>query len=85
MTPKEQRNEHLAQTVIKNLHRRHIEGFYCKSEKHGIARQCCTIRHQDTMPGGWSMPQLQFTRIHLQLRPLSQKLPQRPSRSSARW
>lgn len=29
MTPKELRNERLAQTLIKNLKRRHIEGFYC--------------------------------------------------------
>ena len=29
MSPKEQRNEHLAQSIIKNLKRRHIEGFYC--------------------------------------------------------
>ena len=29
MTPQEQRNERLAKTVIKNLQRRHIEGFYC--------------------------------------------------------
>ena len=29
MTPQKQRNEQLAQTIIKNLKRRHIEGFYC--------------------------------------------------------
>lgn len=29
MTTKELRNERLAQTIIKNLKRRHIEGFYC--------------------------------------------------------
>ena len=29
MTPQEQRNERLAKTIIKNLQRRHIEGFYC--------------------------------------------------------
>ena len=29
MTPQEQRNELLAKTIIKNLQRRHIEGFYC--------------------------------------------------------
>ena len=29
MTPKEQRNERLAKTIINNLQRRHMEGFYC--------------------------------------------------------
>jgi len=29
MTPKEERNERLAKTLIKNLQHRHIEGFYC--------------------------------------------------------
>ena len=29
MTPQELRNERLAKTVIKNLQRRHMEGFYC--------------------------------------------------------
>ena len=29
MTPKELRNERLAETLIKNLKRRHIEGYYC--------------------------------------------------------
>lgn len=38
MTPEEQRNEHLAQTIIKNLHRRHIEGFYCKSGEEAVKK-----------------------------------------------
>ena len=29
MKPQEERNERLAKTVIKNLQRRHMEGFYC--------------------------------------------------------
>ena len=38
MTPKEQRNEHLAQTIIKNLHRRHIEGFYCPTNEDAVKK-----------------------------------------------
>ena len=38
MTPKEQRNEHLAQTIIKNLQRRHIEGFYCPTGKEAVKK-----------------------------------------------
>lgn len=38
MTAKEQRNEHLAQTIIKNLQRRHIEGFYCTTGKETVKK-----------------------------------------------
>jgi len=34
----EQRNEHLAQTIIKNLQRRHIEGFYCTTGKEAVKK-----------------------------------------------
>ena len=36
MTPTEQRNEQLAQTIIKNLQRRHIKGFYCPTAEEAI-------------------------------------------------
>ena len=37
--PQEQRNERLAQKIIKNLKRRHIEGFYCATaEEAALAR-----------------------------------------------
>ena len=38
MTPKELRNERLAQTIIKNLKRRHIEGFYCPTGEDAVKK-----------------------------------------------
>ena len=38
MTPLEQRNERLAQTIIKNLKRRHIEGFYCATAEEAVKK-----------------------------------------------
>ena len=38
MAPKEQRNERLAHTIIKNLHRRHIEGFYCPTGEDAVKK-----------------------------------------------
>jgi len=38
MMPKEQRSEHLAQAIIKNLHSRHIEGFYCKNGEDAVKK-----------------------------------------------
>ena len=38
MKPKELRNEHLAQTIIKNLKRRHIEGFYCPTGAQAVEK-----------------------------------------------
>ena len=36
MTPQEQRNERLAQTIIKNLKRRHMDGFYCATAEEAV-------------------------------------------------
>ena len=38
MTPREQRNERLAKTLIKNLQRRHIEGFYCPTAEEAVRK-----------------------------------------------
>ena len=38
MTPQELRNERLAKTVIKNLQRRHIEGFYCPTAEEAVKK-----------------------------------------------
>ena len=38
MTPQEQRNERLAQTIIKNLKIRHIEAFYCASAQEAVKK-----------------------------------------------
>ena len=47
MTPLEQRNERLAQTIIKNLKRRHIEGFYCATAEEAVKKvselMCSTV------------------------------------------
>ena len=36
--PQEQRNERLAQKIIKNLKRRHIEGFYCATAEEAVKK-----------------------------------------------
>ena len=38
MTPKEKRNERLAQKLLKNLQRRHIEGYYCPTGKEAVRK-----------------------------------------------
>ena len=38
MTPQELRNERLAMTIIKNLQRRHIEGYYCPTAEEAVKK-----------------------------------------------
>ena len=38
MTPTEARNEHLAQTIIKNLQRRHIKAYYCPTAADAVRK-----------------------------------------------
>lgn len=38
MSVKEQRNERLANTIIKNLERRHISGYYCATRKEAVRK-----------------------------------------------
>ena len=38
MKPQEMRNERLAKTVIKNLQRRHMEGFYCATAEEAVRK-----------------------------------------------
>ena len=132
MTPKEIRNELLAQKMIKNLKRRNFEALYCPTAAEAVEKvsslipdgssvtwggsmtirdmgltaalhkrdldildrdlaadrdeaqriyreagksyQCRPFRHQDTMPRGRNMPQLQLSREHLQLHTLHAQL-----------
>ena len=55
MTPKEQRNERLAQTVIKNLQRRHIEGFYCPTAKEAVKKVSELIEDGSSVTWGGTM------------------------------
>ena len=38
MTPQEQRNELLAQKMIKNLNRRNMEAFYCPTSEEAVRK-----------------------------------------------
>ena len=38
MTPKEQRNERLAERMIKNLKRRNMEAFYCPTAEEAVKK-----------------------------------------------
>ena len=55
MTPKEQRNERLAQTIIKNLQRRHIEGFYCPTGKEAVKKVSELIEDGSSVTWGGTM------------------------------
>ena len=55
MTPQEQRNELLAKTIIKNLQRRHIEGFYCPSGEEAVKKVSELIADGNTVTWGGTM------------------------------
>jgi len=55
MTPQEQRNERLAKTVIKNLQRRHIEGFYCPTAEEAVKKVSELIEDGSYVTWGGSM------------------------------
>ena len=55
MAPKEQRNGHLAQTIIKNLQRRHIEGFYCPTGKEAVKKVSELIEDGSSVTWGGTM------------------------------
>ena len=55
MTPKEKRNEHLAQTIIKNLQRRHMEGFYCPTAAEAIKKVSELIPDGSSVTWGGTM------------------------------
>ncbi len=55
MTPKELRNERLAQTLIKNLKRRHIEGFYCATADDAVKKVSELIADGSSVTWGGTM------------------------------
>ena len=55
MTPQEQRKELLAKTIIKNLQRRHIEGFYCPSGEEAVKKVSELIADGSTVTWGGTM------------------------------
>ena len=61
--PQEQRNERLAQKIIKNLKRRHIEGFYCATAEEAVKK---VSEHKKKKKGLTSSP---FFVIRLGLEP----------------
>ena len=55
MTPQKQRNDHLAQTIIKNLKRRHIEGFYCATAEEAVKQVSDLIADGSSVTWGGTM------------------------------
>ena len=55
MTPKEQRNERLAERMIKNLKRRNMEAFYCPTAKEAVEKVSELIADGSSVTWGGSM------------------------------
>ena len=55
MTPQEERNERLAKTLIKNLQRRHIEGFYCPTSEEAVKKVSELIEDGNSVTWGGTM------------------------------
>ena len=55
MAPKEQRNGHLAQTIIKNLQRRHIVAFYCPTGDEAVKKVSELIEDGSSVTWGGTM------------------------------
>ena len=55
MTPKEVRNERLAKTIIKNLERRHMQGFYCKTAQEAVKKVSELIEDGSSVTWGGTM------------------------------
>ena len=55
MTPKEQRNERLAERMIKNLKRRNMEAFYCKTAGEAVNKVSELIADGSSVTWGGSM------------------------------
>ena len=55
MTPKELRNERLAQKIIKNLQHRHIEGFYCPTAEEAVNKVSELIEDGQSVTWGGTM------------------------------
>ena len=55
MTPLEQRNERLAHTIIKNLKRRHMDGFYCATAETAVKKVSELIQDGSSVTWGGTM------------------------------
>ena len=55
MKPQEERNERLAKAIIKNLHRRHIEGFYCPTGGDAVQKVSELIADGSSVTWGGTM------------------------------
>ena len=55
MTIQEQRNERLARTIIKNLQRRHIKGYYCPTAADAVQQVSALIEDGSSVTWGGSM------------------------------
>ena len=55
MKPQEQRNERLAKTILRNLQRRHIEGFYCPTAEEAVNKVSELIKDGSYVTWGGSM------------------------------
>lgn len=55
MTPTEARNEHLAQTIIKNLQRRHIKAYYCPTAADAVRKVSELIADGSSVTWGGTM------------------------------
>ena len=55
MTPQELRNERLATTLIKNLHRRHIEAFFCATGAEAVRKVSELIEDGNSVTWGGTM------------------------------
>jgi len=55
MTPQELRNERLAKTIIKNLQRRHMEGFYCPTAEEAKRKVSELIEDGSSVTWGGTM------------------------------
>ena len=55
MTPTEERNAKLAEQIIKNLQRRHIEGFYCPTGEEAVKKVSELIPDGSSVTWGGTM------------------------------
>lgn len=55
MKPQEKRNEHLAQTIIKNLQRRHMDGYYCATAEEAVKKVSELIPDGSSVTWGGTM------------------------------
>ena len=49
MTPKQQNYQHQAETVIKNLKKRQMEGFYCETKEDAVKLALSMMKKGDSV------------------------------------